>query len=38
MREESGKLSICANDEEALVVARLYVGLADGPTPEAPAA
>jgi SulP family sulfate permease len=29
MREEAGKLSICANDEEALVVARLYVGLAD---------
>ncbi len=31
MKEEAGKLSICANDEEALVVARLYVGLADPP-------
>jgi SulP family sulfate permease len=29
MREEAGRLSICANDEEALVVARLFVGLAD---------
>jgi len=34
MREEAGKLSICANDEEALVVARLYVGLADAPGPQ----
>ncbi len=37
MREEAGKLSICANGEEALVVARLYVGLADAPFSEAPA-
>ena len=28
-REEAGKLAICANSEEALVIARLYVGLAD---------
>jgi SulP family sulfate permease len=38
MREEAGKLSICANDEEALVVARLYVGLADPSVAPAPAA
>jgi len=37
MREEAGTLSICANGEEALVVARLYVGLADAPAPQAPA-
>ena len=37
MREEPGKLAICSDDDEALLVVRLYLGLGGAAPGELPA-
>ncbi len=34
LRDEPGKLALCADDDEALLLVRLYLGISDGPAPE----
>jgi len=31
--EEAGKLAMCADDDEALLVVRMYLGIASAPAP-----
>jgi hypothetical protein len=34
LREEPGKLAICADDDEALLVVRIFLGIADRPSTD----